>query len=158
MCVEEQAIEPRPIGPVECVPADRVTGIGKVDANLVRATGDEVYLEQADRLAIWRSTAADQPKPRERWAARADGHAAVVAWMAPDRSGQRPFRARPVAPDRREICAFELIAGEEIGEAAAGFWCSGEQDQAARVAVESVEEARVAVDRVGDEPVESARR
>src|SRR6185295_14935562 len=86
--VEEQAFERRMLRSVQCVPADRVTCVRQVDADLVGAAGHEIELEQAGRLAAGEVAVADQANAGERWTTGADCHPPVIARVAADRAGQ----------------------------------------------------------------------
>ena len=83
------------------------------------------------------------------WRPRAsvdDRHSFAMARMAPDRRFDPAGGRVEAAPDEREILALERtcasVVGEELGEATVGRVGLGDDEQAGRVLVEPVDDAR----------------
>ncbi len=124
---------------VDGVAADRQLDRLEVDAYLVRATGLQARLEErarADRL--------DQLEPCDGVAGRlrVERVARAVAPAAADGSvdppGARPRRAE----DEREIAALHASLADRLRESRVGLLRAGDHEEAGRVTVEAMDDAR----------------
>ncbi len=139
--VQEQPVEtvrpaPRRAGAVDRVPGDRVPDRLEMDADLVGPPGDEVELEQgpgAEPLA--------DPVARDRWpAVRDDRHPGPMLRIAADRRLDPPGVRGDTALDEGLVGLLHP-AGLELGhQAGLGSIVLGDHQQAARVAVEAMDD------------------
>ena len=125
-------------GAVDRVARDRVPDRLEVDADLVRAAGDEVELEQGPAG----EPLADPVARRRRPAVGDDRHARPRAGSRPIGASMRPTAAATVPGDEREVGLLDPARLELRHEGRLGRVVAGDHQQAARVPVEAMDDAR----------------
>ena len=141
--VKEQPIQagrpaPRDAGGIHRVAGDRVADRRQVHAQLVGAPGDEVQLEQRPVAEVLLHAIDGRCRP----AIWHDGHARAVARVAADGCLDPPDLGRRQAVDEREVRLLDATILELAHQRLLRPVVARDQDQAAGVAVEAVDDAR----------------
>ena len=159
-CVEEVSVElelrgkagNEVRGAVESVADDRVAkGLG-VDADLVGAAGFDAVFDQGEGAIGCCQALEDvevgdgSPSVRA-----AGGHAGAADEVAGDRKGDGGVVFLEVAVEESEVGLGDLAAGEHLAEFAVGAVVLGDEDEAAGLLVEAVDDARTEVAAGGGE-------
>ena len=145
----EVEVSPHVAASVERVSHHMVSDVTHVDADLVRATGVEVALEQAVAVvAHARLKALERPEAGDGLPGRrivAYGHAQAVACGAGNARGDGPLVGDNVALDERDVASVERPQADEVLKGALGPIILGGDHETRGVHVEAVHDARTVV-------------
>ncbi len=130
-------------GSVECVADDRVAEGLHVDADLVGAAGLDADLDEGEGAVgglVMRSSTLTW-ETAERPVGAAGGHAGAADEVAGDGEVDGDVVLCEVAVDEGEVGFGDLAAGEHVAELAVGAVVLGDEDDAAGLLVEAVDDA-----------------
>src|SRR5258706_5364852 len=121
----------------------RMTDMGQMDSDLMRASGLEPALEQRSERFLSRAELFDDRVARARGLALAaqHGHAFAIERIAPEIALDDAGASARAAPDDSVVDALDGMRGELLGEASHRVLVLGDDQEAAGVLVQPVHDA-----------------
>ncbi len=127
-----------PAAPVDRIAEDRKTDVGHVDPDLVRPARFQAHVEEAQGIEASQKAEAG---PGGASATAHDSHLLAVAQIPADRGVDGAGGGRGTAPAEGDVSALEFAAGDLTLEIEIGPSAAGDDHEAAREAVEAVDDA-----------------
>ena len=134
---------------VRGVADDGVIDRGEVDADLVRAAGFDVDVEEREFI----EPLPNFPKAEGVAAVGGDSHLGAVPPVAGDRAVDGPFVLTRTAVDECDVGLLNGALAELVGEGFVSLFVFGDEDEAGGVFVEPVDDADAVVVRRVNHPV-----